>query len=313
MSNNYCSWLLSCSQIAACTGQPILADNVTQAQAFCIATACLQVSVSEKTNPLMTKTSHFIERTANKLNLLKSFLLFGPSRAFTQKRAFPPPFAQHRFRRELENAPRSNSLIKIRDLIGNLNFSLESDRLSSTGRLDSSKASTQNNSPSYMVAKVATTLVPPTKPLLEPATIEKVEKKPKPVFDQYPNFNQKYAQIQAGSLPHSVASHWQPGSYSYAIPSLLFNNHRHDHDNHPGLALHHQVNPLSRIAGFIVETHRRLAWKRYRLANSLINWSNSNKPAQLYAAKGVQHPYPHHHLWGSSSHEIHWPLWTAPQ
>ncbi|KAG9510614.1 hypothetical protein GZH46_00834 [Fragariocoptes setiger] len=33
-------------QISSCTGQTMLAPNITQAQAFCIATACLQVPIT---------------------------------------------------------------------------------------------------------------------------------------------------------------------------------------------------------------------------------------------------------------------------
>lgn len=46
----FCDYRLYASTMTACTGQPMLANNVTQAQAFCIATACLQVQVSPNSN-----------------------------------------------------------------------------------------------------------------------------------------------------------------------------------------------------------------------------------------------------------------------
>lgn len=61
------------NQITACTGQPILATNVTQAQAFCIATACLQVPVFVR----FVANSPNERQSANKLNLFKPSLLFG--------------------------------------------------------------------------------------------------------------------------------------------------------------------------------------------------------------------------------------------
>uniref|UniRef100_A0A6G1S9T3 Uncharacterized protein n=1 Tax=Aceria tosichella TaxID=561515 RepID=A0A6G1S9T3_9ACAR len=45
----YCDSRLYASTITACTGQPVLANNITQAQAFCIATACLQQTGKQPT------------------------------------------------------------------------------------------------------------------------------------------------------------------------------------------------------------------------------------------------------------------------
>ena len=71
-------------QITACTGQPVLANNVTQAQAFCIATACLQVPVLTKfdlINKATTKPSSSAATIQSLLlgglNLLRPSAWFG--------------------------------------------------------------------------------------------------------------------------------------------------------------------------------------------------------------------------------------------
>lgn len=75
------------TQLTACTGQPNLADNITQAQAFCIATACLQVPVllnrhqqppyhgQKPSYELALAGVH--DRIANKLSLLRPSTWFG--------------------------------------------------------------------------------------------------------------------------------------------------------------------------------------------------------------------------------------------
>lgn len=92
------------AQITACTGQPILANNVTQAQAFCIATACLQVPVLRPPPRPLALANHLRERTMNKLALFKSLLwLKATSRDTKQNYQLPPPWphAQHRLKRQL--------------------------------------------------------------------------------------------------------------------------------------------------------------------------------------------------------------------
>lgn len=74
--------------MTACTGQPILANNITQAQAFCIATACLQVQVlNKRKGPLSQQVAgggnSMIERTIQKWNHIKWLAwarLFNPRR-----------------------------------------------------------------------------------------------------------------------------------------------------------------------------------------------------------------------------------------
>lgn len=67
------------NQIIACTGQPILANNVTQAQAFCIATACLQVPVLQMGDSLKVAQNQLNEQSSSLSSSSQFSLLFKPS------------------------------------------------------------------------------------------------------------------------------------------------------------------------------------------------------------------------------------------
>lgn len=98
--------------MTACTGQPVLATNVTQAQAFCIATACLQVPVLRPVSAIggrhLGELPNDVSTTTNKLNLFRPLLLFGAS---------PNKWAPSYFRHQrLHNLIRLESLLRTRQL-----------------------------------------------------------------------------------------------------------------------------------------------------------------------------------------------------
>lgn len=104
--------------MSVCTGQPVLANNITQAQAFCIATACLQVGAMKRQNlsavskwaTLGGGSVDLLGRTAIRLGelsrqaLWRKRSLFGHRQPGDQSRELKYPlFAQHRFRRSTTN------------------------------------------------------------------------------------------------------------------------------------------------------------------------------------------------------------------
>ena len=166
-------------QLTACTGQPILANNVTQAQAFCIATACLQVPVLKKAHTF-SLSGNLLERTASRWNLFKSLTsssgwsLFGRGKSsggyYQDKLALfaVPQQAQHRFKRHVaidgtDNSPSTQSQVshsptdnlgaQIDDLMHNLSQAIGSgmkeefkQQVASTAQSEASLPVHNNNS-----------------------------------------------------------------------------------------------------------------------------------------------------------------------
>lgn len=88
----------------ACLGQPILATNITQAQAFCIASACLQVRVfTPLTDKAQLGSGYLGRNKIHRLSLLRNFFSWSSARYRHNQRAeqwVPPSYllAQHRLR-----------------------------------------------------------------------------------------------------------------------------------------------------------------------------------------------------------------------
>lgn len=165
--------------MTACTGSPTLGNNVTQAQAFCIATACLQVPVSISANStFMIADEHadLARMVSNKLNLPEAILLQATAR-------------KH-------------------DLFEGVGADWDHARLSSpeVGLLiaDAQKALDSSGS-SQTSASLITDAPAPTTPPIAPspvstAPVPTVMLPEESQLSSYPDFNQMHAQIHADAM-----------------------------------------------------------------------------------------------------------------
>lgn len=307
----------------------MLANNVTQAQAFCIATACLQVPVlfNKRPHPVLSLlgppslANNLLERTTSKLNLYRSYLHnIGPSiqRLFStnsnnNKRTYSdlygasklayPMKAQHRYKRELFFEDDS---AKIDDLLGNLNYSLMADNLSTNAANHSTYYNSQFDEPPLTAAmdtkdNNATNGMQSSKQV----TVIVDEGLPR----EYPNFNQMHARIRTGvHLPNrpplmsSASQFWWPqransmhlnhgygGLRRHLMSPRRFISLDHTHDYIRSAA-------LGRLAELISATSDKLAWKRQGLAELLssVTRQNHNRLAQMQrqvADTIISYPY----------------------
>lgn len=222
---------------------------MTQAQAFCIATACLQVPVLTKAGPYKVANNLF-EHSTNKLNFFSPSLLFGaklnkwseqlPTTAWYRSKpasAALYPLSQHRLR----------SLSSGRDLdrdVGHLmGYLKESDNFrlivepaslaASSGAGSDEQGSTPVPPPSVSQPSEPTTTSSASPPSIEtttaiatdapvsmtsPPTIETDE----PKTAEFPNFNQIHAQILQNSLADRRYQLLRP--LVFKKPSLYFSS-----------------------------------------------------------------------------------------
>lgn len=293
---------LKFGQITTCTGQPFLANNVTQAQAFCIATACLQVPVLTKAEPYKV-ANNLLKHSMNKLSLFRPSLLFGAEHSrWSHHSPAMYPFSQYRLRSLTIDRNIDQDVGHLMGLLkDSTHFRLMVDP-SYTGNLDSGQSAdgadeTLNTSPDErgpaapMTTQLAdstttttTTMAPTTTMLPTPTTPIATEtttmKSPNPVVSspplmasnvskaaEFPNFNQMYAQI----LQSGLANRRQ----------LLFNK--------PMRYLNRQQSPALPLAEFMQLVGNNLHNKK---TNMVHFWQGLANPMRANGGSNGQPPEP---------------------
>lgn len=185
--------------MTACTGSPTLANNVTQAQAFCIATACLQVPVSETADSAL--------KMADRLAALDRTLIAGKPHQYSSHEA--------NFRRH--------------DLFEGVSDEWATERVSSSDSLvplrDAQISGESTPSPASLLTTIATEKMTSQNPLSDPASsaTPAVMVSEESQMISYPDFNRMHAAIHTDLIRRLNSSgkrpSWLPFRLTWSYPA----------------------------------------------------------------------------------------------
>lgn len=273
----------------------MLANNVTQAQAFCIATACLQVPVLSKaptksnpfeiaTSDLYYQSNHFDHlMMKSKFNLFKPSTLFGGlSRQQHQPviEHYPAQYPSHRH--HFGTLKGSSSRFKKNLLPRDYNRQIKLTRINGHDRNDSQMGSdSYNASPQVTelipVGPTSEPLAPTSSPLPPPASTTATAVAPlvttqanlnqnlnmiaeETIPAAYPNFNQIYSQIYNAMAGQRRPLVWRPPDY-YPPPSPNVDRQQ------PGKLASNLQTAATRVANLMHSVGNNLRIKKTDLLN----------------------------------------------
>lgn len=231
-------------QVTACTGQPMLANNVTQAQAFCIATACLQVPVISKSTidsdlfRVAGINDHHMshQQSSNKLNLFRPNLFKGLYSKPQQQQLIESPFyyPQRGFKPIKGNSGRFKKSLEPRNYSGTIEFApkgfgsaLETSAQSSVPVATVVPPDTSGSSPAATTEPITVTTAATIITTTTNSTSTTSESSEDPTMAteesrsiEYPNFNQMYSRIYNSMAEQKQPLLWRPSEYHQPVVGL---------------------------------------------------------------------------------------------